>query len=261
MKIVVCVKQVPDSWAEKTLSRRPHPRPRVRRRRHERDRRVRASRRRFGCRRRTAARSPCSRWARTRPPRPSARPCRWAPTRACTSSTTGCTARTRWPPRWRWPRRSRTVEYDLVILAAASPPTPAMSVVPAMLAERLGLPQLTFATLGRGRRRHGHDQAPDRVRLRRRRGPDARADQRGREDQRAALPVVQGDHGGQEEAGETLDAGRPGRDPRPRSGLGCRLVGRRGGRARPAEGARAPSSRTRATAACIAEFLAAQKFI
>ena len=84
-------------------------------------------------------------------------------------------------------------------------------VVPAMLAERLGVPQLTLA------RRSSISGTDVTVRRMSDEGYDvitagaAGGDQRAGEDQRAAVPVVQGDHGGEEEAGADPVAGRPGR--------------------------------------------------
>ena len=80
-----------------------------------------------------------------RPRTPSRRRCRWAPTRGSTSVTTPSTAPTPWPRRWCSPRRSGKTAPDLVLTGMASTDG-AMSVVPAMLAERLGLPQVTFAS-------------------------------------------------------------------------------------------------------------------
>ena len=60
-----------------------------------------------------------------------------------------------------------------------------------------------------GRGRHGPRQAADRVRLRRDRGAAARGRRRLGRDQRAALPVAQGDHGREEEAAGDADARRP----------------------------------------------------
>ena len=53
------------------------------------------------------------------------------------------------------------------------------------------------------------DPAPDRGRLRRRRGVAARGRERDRRCGRAPLPVVQGDHGGEEQAGRPGDRRRP----------------------------------------------------
>ena len=68
----------------------------------------------------------------------------------------------------------------------------------------------------RARRRQGEVEAPDRVRLRRPRGAAARARRRLGRDQRAALPVAQGDHGREEEAAGRGHAGRPRRRRRRR---------------------------------------------
>ena len=59
---------------------------------------------------------------------------------------------------------------------------------------------------GRGRRRHGQGRAPDRGRLRRGRVPAPRRRDRHRRRGRAPLPVLQGDHGGQVQAGRRADA-------------------------------------------------------
>ena len=138
-----------------------------------------------------------------------------------------------------------------------------MSVVPAMLAERLGLPQVTFASELTVEGDVGDD--PPRRRRRRRETvqaslPAARVGDR--PDQRAALPLVQGDHGGQEEAGR--DAGRWPTSASTPSYVGLGGGVDPGGLLRPAAAAHAGarSSRTRARAARkLAEFLAAQKFI
>ena len=101
---------------------------------------------------------------------------------------------------------------------------------------------------GGDRRERDHHPPAGRLRLRQGGGRPARRGQRGREDQRAAVPVVQGDHGGQEEAGGGAERRRRRDRPGP-GGPGRR--GDRGGQlrasGRPARQAR--SSRTRATAA------------
>ncbi len=98
--------------------------------------------------------------------------------------------------------------FDLVILGSESTDA-RMGTLAAMLAERLGVPQLSFAskveTDGSAISIHrqadyGYDTVEASAAGRR---------ERGREDQRAAVPVVQGDHGGQEEAGRDADPGRP----------------------------------------------------
>ena len=105
--------------------------------------------------------------------------------------------------------------------------TPARS-RPGRRAARLAVAHVRQAR--RDRRRQGQDPAPDRGRLRRRRGVAPRGRERDRRCGRAALPVVQGDHGGEEQAG------RPGhrRRPRPR-----RRPGRMDGRP-PADHRRSP---------------------
>ena len=70
--------------------------------------------------------------------------------RASTSSTTRSPAPTRSPPPWCWPRpwrRSAPTRPSTSSCAAWPRPTASMSVVPAMLAERLDLPQVTFASV------------------------------------------------------------------------------------------------------------------
>ena len=203
--------------------------------------------------------------SRRRQPTPSRRPCRWAPTRACTSRTTRSTAPT--PPRRPscWPRRSRSWrrQLDLVLTGMASTDG-TMGVVPAMLAERLGLPagdlRLASSPSRAARRHRSAATATPRPRRSRRRLPAARV--RHRPDQRAALPLVQGDHGGEEEAGRDLVARRPRRRRRRRSA--STPPGRRStsfDRA-PAAHAGHRSSPTRATAARSSPpFLAARKFI
>ena len=94
---------------------------------------------------------------------------------------------------------------DLVLSGMASTDG-SMSVVPAMLAERLGLPQVTFASELDRRGRQVTDPPRRRRRDRDRAGLAAGAGVGDRPVQRAALPLVQGDHGGQEEAAR--DAGR-----------------------------------------------------
>ena len=113
--------------------------------------------------------------------------CRWAPPTPSTSSTTPCTARTRSAPASCSPRPSPSSAPT-----SCSPAWPAtdggMSVVPAMVAERLGLPQVTFAgslTSVRRRRRHRADRARRRHQHRGGRGHAACARERDRPDQRA----------------------------------------------------------------------------
>src|SRR5262249_26818623 len=90
----------------------------------------------------------------------------------------------------------------------------------------------------RGGRREGDDPASDRSRIRRRAVVAARRRECDRGSGGAALPVVQGDHGGEEQAG------RPGDRERPRGGRVAGRVDRRaaGDRERRA-GARASGRR------------------
>ena len=111
MKIVVCVKYVPDATADAAFADRQHRRPCRRRRAAVRARRVRrragaADRRGRGRRRGHRAHDR----ARAGAADALARRCRWAPTPACTSTTTRSTAPTPSRPRWCWPRRSRRLE-------------------------------------------------------------------------------------------------------------------------------------------------------
>src|SRR3984885_3717677 len=102
--------------------------------------------------------------------------------------------------------------FDLVILGSES--TDARTgLVAAMLAERLGVPQLSLAS-------QGEIDAPA-IRIHRQADYGSDKGEGGREDKRAALPVVQGDHGGEEEAGRDAEPGRRGHRPGPgRAGLG-----------------------------------------
>ena len=100
------------------------------------------------------------------------------------------------------------IGFDLVLCGMASTDAE-MSVVPAMVAERLGVPQLTFAASlevadgsvstvrASDGETHGGRRRPARPGLGHR--PDAGG----------ALPRLQGDHGRQEEARHHLVAGRP----------------------------------------------------
>ena len=112
-----------------------------------------------------------------------------------------------------------TIEHDLVILGVESTDA-RMSVIPAMLAERTGAAQLTFA-----RKVEVDDGNTVKIERQTDTGYDVvegstPGDRVGRrEDQRAALPVVQGHHGRQEEAADDPDARRRrhrGRQRRPR---------------------------------------------
>ena len=97
----------------------------------------------------------------------------------------------------------KTLEADIVV-ASTEASDARGGVMGALLAEQLGLPQLTLA------RKVTVDPDAKKVTIERqtengyvdRRGADAGSRGRRREDQRAALPVLQGDHGGQEEAAD-----------------------------------------------------------
>ena len=151
---------------------------------------------------------------------------------------------------------------DLVITGMASTDG-TMGVVPTMLAERLGLPAVTYAselTVDGGKAFPYDPPRRRRVDADHRGGPPgARVGHR--PDQRAALPVLQGHHGGQEEAGRAVEPRRPRHRRAARSASTPR--GPRSSPSRPARRARrAPSSPTRATAASkLAAFLAERKFI
>ena len=136
------------------------------------------------------------------------------------------------PPRWSSPRRSRRRERaDLVLCGMAS--TDGSDECRAGHARRAP------------RAAAGHDGVRgglqgDQVRIRR--DGDTATEMIGatsrwccgdRPDRRAALPVVQGDHGGQEEAGGDLVAGRPG-GRRRQVGLAAAWIGGRGHRGPPA---------------------------
>ena len=118
------------------------------------------------------------------------------------------TAPTPSPPRSSSPRPSKKAtdgSPDLVLTGMSSTDG-VMGVVPAMIAERLGLPQVTYASELTVVDGDGHDPPRRRHRLRDHRGHAAGPGLGHRPDQRAALPLVQGDHGREEEAGR--DAGR-----------------------------------------------------
>ena len=166
------------------------------------------------------------------------RPSRSAPTARCTSPTTPWPAPTSPPPATRWPRCSRQESPDLVLLGQQSDDGECYT-IGAVVADHLKMPSLTQVIKMDVDRAASSLRAPGRVRLRHRRGRAARRDLGRRRDQRAALPVAQGDHGRQEEAardarriGDVGHRRRPGR----RRGLAGRL--RRLQRRRPPEGRR-----------------------
>ena len=147
---------------------------------------------------------------------------------------------------------------DLVLSGMASTDG-TMSVVPAMIAERLGLPQVTWppsSSVDGGTvtiRRDG-DAATETITAL------PGAGQRHRPDQRAALPLVQGDHGREEEAGRDLVARRPRR--RRRRGRPRRRVDTvESFTARPPREAGQVVTDEGDGGAKLAEFLASQKFV
>ena len=135
---------------------------------------------------------------------------------------------------------------DLVVVATESTDG-YTGTLPVQVAELLGLPSVTFAKAITVDGCVGQGRAPDRGRLRRGRLPPARRGDRDRRRGRAALPVVQGDHGGQVQAGREPDRGRSGRRRLP--GRRCRAPARRSPtspRPRPAPPARSWSTRVTA---------------
>ena len=90
-------------------------------------------------------RSPSSRWGPSGPPTPSARPCRWVRTRRCTCPTRACTG----------PARSQTAKAlakvigtlgDVDLIIAGNEATDGtVGAIAAMVADVLGLPELTHA--------------------------------------------------------------------------------------------------------------------
>ena len=147
------------------------------------------------------------------------------------------------PPRWCWPRRSRrSVDVDLVVVRHGldrrrderRPGDARRAARPAAGHVRLG---------DRVAGRPGPDQARRRHRHRGDRRHDAAGAVGDRPVRRGALPVLQGDHGGEEEAAGDLLAGRPRR--RRRRG---RPVGRLDrGRRTPPRARRAPPARSSPT--------------
>ncbi len=141
----------------------------------------------------------------------------------------------------------KTLEADLVIAGAESTDARGQ-VMPHMLAERLGIAALTGARKLTVDGADAHDRAADRGGLRGRHRLDPGRRLRLGHHQRAALPLLQGDHGGEEEAGRRrspspTSASRPARSasPAPRPPWSRHPSARRG-RA-------APGSPTRARAA------------
>ena len=139
--------------------------------------------------------------SRPRPPSRSARRCRWVRTRPSTSWTTRCTARARWPPRRCSRPRSKTLDADLDRHRRRVDRRRRPGACRTCSAERLGVAALTGARKLTVDGSTAHHRAADRggVRGRHRLDPGRRLGVG--HHQRAALPLVQGDHGGEEEAG------------------------------------------------------------
>ncbi len=125
----------------------------------------------------------------------------------------------------------RRAEPDL-ILAATESTDGYTGTTPVQVAELLGLPSVTFAKKVEvtGRLRQGG--APDRGRLRRGGEPAAGRGHRDRRRGRAPVPLVQGDHGGQVQAGRDPHRGRPRHRRRPGRCGRCPPGDHRGGRGR-----------------------------
>ena len=137
--------------------------------------------------------------------------------------------------------------YDLVICGMASTDG-TMGVLPALLAERLGVPQVTLLSEVSVDGRHGHGPPRRRHRHRAARGLPAGGRVGDRPVGRGPLPVLQGHHGRQEEAGAGLDLDDLDIDADEVGLAGAwTTVDERHRSARPAPPAR--SSRTRARAA------------
>ena len=209
MNVVVCVKQIPDPAvpgaldADHTLDRERQADPRRVRQLRRRDG---AAARRHGRRRRGHARS---RWRRTTRCRACAPRSRWARPRRSSCPTTRSPA----PTRCRPPRCSPSASSAPATSTSCSPRPSRPTATPARSRRRsrelLGWPSLTFAK---------HVEIADgKVKIQRQteagyddgRGVAARGRERDRRCGRAALPVVQGDHGGEEQAGRPGDRGRP----------------------------------------------------
>ena len=126
---------------------------------------------------------------------------------------------------WALARALGTIEGTELVIAGNEATDGVGGAVPAIIAEYLGLPQLTHlskVTVEDGTVR-GERETDEGVFTRR--GVAAGGGQREREDQRAAVPVLQGHHGREEEGSHDADAGRDRRGGR-RGGCGqCRLQG------------------------------------
>ena len=149
---------------------------------------------------------------------------------------------------WALARALGTIEGTELVIAGNEATDGVGGAVPAIIAEYLGLPQLTHLRKLSRRGRQGHRRARDRRRRVHPRGHAARGRQRQREDQRAALPVLQGHHGRQEEGSHGADPGRDRRRGR-RGRAGQRRARRCSRRRRSRPRPRARRSPTRARAA------------
>ena len=148
----------------------------------------------------------------------------------------------------------KRAEPDLV-LAATESSDGYTGTVPEQIAALLGLPVDHLRQGDRDRRRHGQGPAPDRGRLRRGHLPAAGRRLGHRRRRRAPLPLVQGDHGRQVQAGRRAHRRRPRHRRRP-GRLGRRRPGDRRRRGRPGpRGRRDRRGRRRGVQPKIVEFL------
>ena len=248
MNVVVCVKQIPDP-AEPG-------RARSRTNTLKRDgklildesdslrRRDGAAARRHGRWRRGHA---SSRWRPTASVAACARRWPWARPRPCSSATPRSQGSDALDTAKVLAAAIERIEGADLVLAATESTDGYTGTVPEQIAELLDLPSVTFAKHIEVAGRHGQGAAPDRGRLRRGRVPAAGRRVGDRRRGRAPLPELQGDHGGQDEAGRRGDGRRP-RRRRRRGRLGRRRPGDRRRRPPPRRARPARSSRTTARA-------------
>ena len=193
------------------------------------------------------------------PPSRSARPCRWVRTRPSTSSDDALHGSCAVATSKVLAAALGTLSADLIVCGAESTDG-RVQVMPHMLAERLGIAALTGArklTVD-GSQLTAERQTDEGYEVVTAATPGG--GQRLGHDQRAAVPVVQGHHGREEEAGADPVAGRPGH----RGGRGRlrrRDVG--GGRVREAAAASAGVKVTDegTGGAQLVEYLATEKFV
>ena len=210
MNVVVCVKQIPDPAAPASARRR-HQHPRPVRQAHP--RRLGQLRRRDGPPAGRAAgggevtlvsMAPAARRPGLRTGarhgrgqgHPGQRRCRWPGSDALGTAKVLAAA-------------IRRAHPDLVAAWPPSPPTATPAPCPVQVAELLGLPSVTFAKVDRRRRWLGQGRAADRGGLRRGGLPLAGGGHGHSRRRRAPLPLVQGHHGGQVQAGRQPDGRRP----------------------------------------------------